>query len=225
MSERVAEALAVGGCWLLPLAFAAGLCSSLNPCAYPLLGVVAGYVWRYGAHSRRRTLLLCGMFLGGLAVVYGLLGGLGSLLVPVAGLSRQHLMWAVAAVCVVAGACSADLIRLELPSASLLPRYWDRLQGLPGAFVLGMLLGLVATPCATPPLVAIMSLAATGTAVWRGVMLMMVYALGHGLPAIVLGLAAGSLSGLQGLASRGRLLQLLGGWLIIAVGLYLAATA
>lgn len=224
MHERIAEALAAGGSWLLPLAFLGGLCTSLNPCAYPMLGAVAGYVWRYGAHSRQRTLAVSGMFLLGLTVVYGLLGGLGSLLVPIAGLSHQHLMWLVGAICVLAGSLIADIIPLNLAGSSLLARYWEKLQGLPGAFVIGVLLGLVATPCATPPLAAIMSLAATRGAVWLGVVLMMAYALGHGLPAIVVGLAARSLGGLQRFASRGRVLQIVGGWLIIIVGFYLLIT-
>jgi cytochrome c-type biogenesis protein len=225
MSERLAEAMWVGNPWLLPLAFLGGLCTSLNPCAYPMMGAVAGYVWKHGGRSRWRSLGVSGAFLLGLALVYGLLGALGSLLVPVTGLSHRHLMWVVGGVCIAAGALIAEVIPLEFAGSSLLTRYWGRLQGLPGAFVLGVLLGLVATPCATPPLVAIMSLAATRGAVGLGALLMVTYALGHGLPIIVIGLAAGSLSGLQRFAARGRALQIAGGWLIIAVGFYLLATA
>ena len=225
MNERIAEAMAAGNTWLVPLAFLGGLCTSLNPCAYPMMGAVVGYVWKHGGGSRARSVGVCAAFLLGLALVYGLLGAVGSLLVPVLGLSHRHLMWVVAGICIVAGAVIADVIPFEFAGSSPLTRYWQRLQGLPGALLMGVLLGLVATPCATPPLVAIMSLAATRGAVWLAVLLMVTYAAGHGLPAIIIGLAAGSLSGLQRFATRGRALQIAGGWLIIAVGFYLLATA
>ena len=225
MSDRIAAAIAAGSPWLLPLAFLGGLCTALNPCAYPLIGAVAGYVWTHGRRSFWRTTAICGMFLLGLMIVYGVLGLVGSLIAPLLGLSRRQLMWIAGGVCIGAGALMADLVPLELPSVSLLTRFWDRLLGLPGALLLGMLLGIVATPCATPPLVAIVTIAATRGAVWLAVLLMIAYAIGHGLPAICIGLAAGSLSGLQRFALRGRLLQIGGGWLIIAVGFYLLATA
>jgi cytochrome c biogenesis protein CcdA len=51
MTDHTAEALAAESLWLVPLAFLAGLCTSLNPCAYPLMGAVAGYVWSRGEWS------------------------------------------------------------------------------------------------------------------------------------------------------------------------------
>lgn len=223
MTDPIAEAMWRGNPWLLPLALLGGLCTSLNPCAYPMMGAVTGYVWKHGGTSRWRSVGVSAAFLTGLAAVYGLLGAAGSLLVPV-GLSHRHLMWIVGGICVAAGALMADVIPFEFTGSSLLMRYWGRLQGLPGAFLMGVLLGLVATPCATPPLVAIMSLAASRGAIWLGALLMVTYAVGHGLPAVVIGLAAGSLCGLQRFAARGRALQIAGGWLIIAVGFYLLAT-
>jgi cytochrome c-type biogenesis protein len=88
-----------------------------------------------------------------------------------------------------------------------------------------VLLGIVATPCATPPLVAVVSVAsAHGNAGFAGILLL-AYALGHGLPGVLLGLLAGNLQSLERLKPLGRGLQVVGGWLIIAVGFWLAVTA
>jgi cytochrome c-type biogenesis protein len=223
MTERIAEAMTHGSPWLLPLAFVGGLCTSLNPCAYPMMGAVAGYVWNYGKRSTWRSLAVSGTFLLGLALTYALLGAAGSLVGPLLGLSRHQWLWAVGVICVVAGVFMAEVLPLEFPGVSLVARFWTRLRGLPGALLLGVLLGLVATPCATPPLVAVVSIASAQNAVAFGAVLLFAYAIGHGLPAILVGLLAGSLAAMEKLAPYGRALQIAGGWLIILVGFYLIA--
>lgn len=225
MTGGLADTLASGGPWLLPLTFVAGLCTSLNPCAYPMMGAVVAYVWAQGERVAWRSALLATMFLLGLASVYCALGILGSMLAPLAGLSRAQWTWIAAGVCIVAGAVMAGLVRIELPSASPVARFWGRLRGWPGAFVLGALMGVAATPCATPPLAAILSLAAARQAPALGALLMFVYAIGHGAPAIVIGLVAGKLGGIQRLEKQGRVLQLAGGWLMVGLGVVLIVLA
>ncbi|MBM3473046.1 MAG: cytochrome c biogenesis protein CcdA [Armatimonadetes bacterium] len=225
LTDTIADAMANGGPWLLPLAFAGGLCTSLNPCAYPMMGAVAGYVWAHGQRSVWRSLAIAAAFLGGLALTYTVLGVVGGLVGPLLGLSRAGWAYAVGGVCIAAGLLMTDILPLEFPGFSLLTRYWQRLKGVPGALALGVLLGLVATPCATPPLAVIVSVAAVQRAVAMAGVLLFVYALGHGLPAIVIGLLAGGLGGLERFAPYGRALQIVGGWLIIAVGLYLILKA
>lgn len=225
MREQIADAMAGGGPWLIPLAFLGGLCTSLNPCAYPMMGAVAAYVWTYGERCKWKSLTVSLTFLSGLALVYTFLGIVGGFVGPLLGLSRSVWAYVVGSVCIGAGVSMADILPVELPGFSLLSRYWRRLRGLPGAFVLGMLLGLVATPCATPPLAVIISVAALQRAVAMAGILLFVYALGHGLPAIGVGLLASSLQSLERLAPYGKALQVGGGWLMIAVGLYVIVRA
>jgi len=225
ITERIADAMAASSPWLLPLAFLGGLCTSLNPCAYPMMGAVAGYVWSHGKQSRGRSVVVASAFLAGLVMVYTVLGVVGGLVGPLLGLSRATWGWIVGLVCIGAGLIMADILPFEFPGMSLVSRYWQRLRGIPGALVLGALLGLVATPCATPPLVVIVSLAASQDAVFMAGLLLCVYAVGHGLPAILIGLLAGSLRSLERMAPYGRALQVVGGWLIIAIGFYFIVTA
>jgi len=222
---RIAEAMAAGSPWLLPLAFLGGLCTSLNPCAYPLMAAVAGYVWTHGERRRARSALIASAFVLGLALTYSLLGALGGFVGPLLGLSRQTWSWLVGGICIAAGLVMAQVLPLEFASVSMLGRYWDRLRGLPGALALGLLLGVVATPCATPPLVIIVSVAAAQQAVAFGALLLFVYGIGHAIPAVLIGLLAGGLTALERPAPYGRILQVAGGWLIIAVGFYLIIVA
>ena len=225
LTESIAQAMTAGSPWLLPLAFLGGLCTSLNPCAYPLMGAVAGYVWTHGGRSWPRSMLVAGAFVLGLALTYSLLGALGGFVGPLLGLSAAVWSWLVGGICIAAGLVMAQIVPLEFASVSGLRRFWDRLHGLPGALALGVLLGLAATPCATPPLAVIVSVAAAHRVAAFGALLLFVYAIGHALPAVLIGLLAGGLKTLDRLSPYGHALQIAGGWLIIAVGIYLIVIA
>jgi cytochrome c-type biogenesis protein len=224
--HRMAQAMAAGSPWLLPLAFLSGLCTSLNPCVYPTLAAVAGYVGVHSQGSYARSVLLAGTFLVGLSLTYAALGLLaGSFVAPILGLSRRQWFLVVGVVCLAAGICMADLLPLELPGFSLAHRWWGRLVGVPGALVLGALLGLVATPCATPRLAVLLTLATAHRGGAFGAWLLLVYGLGHGLPAMVMGSAAGALTSLDRLGRHTQTIRTVGGWLLMAVGLYLLLSA
>ena len=190
-----------------------------------MMAAVVGYVWGCGEGRRLRGLAATGALVLGLGLTYALLGALGGFVGPMLGLSQRAWAFVVGGVCIVAGLAMAQVIPLEFAAASPLRRLWHRLHGLPGALALVALLGLVATPCATPPLAIIISLAAAHQHVLLGAVLLFVYALGHAAPAVLIGLLAGSLRALERLAPYGRVLQIAGGWVIIALGLYLIAGA
>jgi cytochrome c-type biogenesis protein len=225
------RAVATGSAWLLPLAFVAGLCTSLNPCVYPTLPAIAGYVSGHvaGHEGRRgawRGLLLGLTFLAGLGMVYALLGALvGSFVGKVLGLTRGQWLMLVGGVCILAGLVMARVLPLHSWSWAPLQAQWRRMRGFPGALALGALFGVVATPCATPPLVVIMSAAAAEGKGLFGALLLFAYALGHGFTMIVVAVSAAAVAGLGRLSRYAQAMQLAGGWMLIGVGLYLLWTA
>lgn len=222
--EGLAEAMAAGSCWLYPLAFAAGLVTSLNPCVFPMFAAVAGYVMAHGEGRLGRNMQMAGAFVAGLAAVYVMLGVVaGSFVGQLLGLSHRQWCVVVGVVCVVAGVFMAELVPFEVPSASLAHRYFRRLAGVPGALALGALMGLVATPCATPPLVVIVSCgAASGSALYGGTLLFF-YSLGHALPGVIVAAVSGTVATLERLGAWAKGMRLGGAWLLIGLGVYLVA--
>jgi cytochrome c biogenesis protein CcdA len=67
----------------------------------------------------------------------------------------------------------------------------NKRRGFVGAFLAGILAGLFSSPCATPVLVALLALVAQeGSLLW-GVILLLLYALGHSVLIIAAGTAVG----------------------------------
>ena len=122
--------------------------TSLSPCLLAVLPAIVGYIGGYGT-TRQRGLLLSTAFVFGTAVTFAGLGIaaalLGGLFGPV-GRSWQYLL---AAVSFGMGLNLLGFLPFHFPTLTRLP---EIRRGAGGAFVLGLLFGLVASPCATPVL-------------------------------------------------------------------------
>ena len=185
------------------IGFAAGSLSVLSPCVLPLVPILIGTA--ASAHRRGPLALAAGLTLS-FAVIGVLLAGAGAslgldqtvfrnisalmllgfgVLLLSTGLQER---FAVAA----SGASSVGqgmLARLTLDVLS-------------GQFVLGLLLGVVWSPCVGPTLGSAITLASQGQQLGQVMLVMALFGLGAGLPLVVLG----SLSGVAMLRMRGKLL-------------------
>jgi cytochrome c-type biogenesis protein len=150
-------------------------------------------------------------------VAYGAaLGGLGHLLTGHARLLTQIL----GAVTIVLGLLFAGALdrfsfagRIVRPSAR--PR-----AGLAGAPLLGVMFGLGWTPCIGPTLTAVLALSASTGTVSRGALLAFVYALGLGIPFLLV--SFGFQVAMRASAffrRRARLVTRVGGAMLVCVGL------
>ncbi len=184
------------------VAFGAGMLSFLSPCVLPL---VPGYVSMVsglsaaeleGGDRRDMTRVLRGTlgFILGFTVVFTALGaaasGLGRLLID----HQRGLDIAAGVVVVVLGVILAGV---GTPRLFLRERRFHPLPSRLGAWappVMGMAFAFGWTPCIGPVLGTVLGLAATRSTLTSGLVLLVAYSLGLGVPFLATGLAFGRLT-------------------------------
>ena len=210
---------------VIPLVFIGGAATGLAPCVYPTIPVIIGYISGRKEQTKLRGLALSLAFVLGLAITYVILGATVGFLGSALGLSRSAWMYVVAVICILVGLNMAGVLPLNFSTWAPAQSRWSRMSGFTGAVLLGMLFGLVASPCAMPILTLIITLIAAKGQVAYGSLLMFVYAVGHGMPLVIIGTVAGALTLLEGLTKYSAAIQKAGGWLLIVVGAYFIWTA
>jgi len=185
----------------LPLVFAAGVLTSLNPCIYPMIPITAAIVGgsSVGEKSapRTRVLLLTFCYVAGLALVYAALGLFAGLTGTIFGTvsTNPWLYFLMANVLILAALAMFDVIPIRVP-ASLMARASSAGTGgrAGGAFVMGAVSGLVAAPCGAPVMASILTWVGATQSAGLGFLYLLVFSLGMCTLLIGVGLSAGMLS-------------------------------
>jgi len=200
--------------------FIAGLLTSFSPCVIAMTPLMLAYVGAWGGPSKWRNLSLVLSLVVGLAGAFAILGFIAAVVGGVFG--RFAIPWPIflAIVLVVMGLNLMKIVTLPSFGFSRTPL---KMGGKRGAFLTGLFFGLAASPCATGFVAVIISLAAVSNDPWRGATLLFFYGLGHGVPLIAVGLAAGVLRSWRKMGQYWDSLSFVSGLLIFAVGVYLFA--
>jgi cytochrome c-type biogenesis protein len=202
------------------LVFLGGVVTSLGPCNMATIPLIVGYVG--GSHdvSRGRAFVLSTTFAVGLAITFMLLGVVAALVGGLIGGTSRVWFYVVAAVCVVIGLQMLGVIRLSTPTWFSGARERVGLRGVPGALALGLVSGLVASQCATPVLAAILTYVMAEGNLLYGAALLLVYALGRGVPVVLAGTFTGVVKRLQAARPWTGSIERASGVIMIGVGLY-----
>jgi cytochrome c biogenesis protein CcdA len=208
--------------WLAVLAvFFGGMTTALNPCVLAmiplLMSVVAG---NKETTNAKRSLIFSLFFVLGLAVTFTALGLVSALLGRMFGDVGGFWKYLVAAVCLVMGLHLLGLIKWNFGFSTGVR---IKKRGTLGSFLLGLLFGVISTPCAVPILAVLLAFVAEKGNVVYGGFLLFVYALGHSALILVAGTSVGAAKGLlesKGLRKAHGVIQKIAGVLIIGIGLY-----
>lgn len=192
----------------VPLAFAAGAVSILSPCVVPLVPVYVSYLVRssgdsdVAAASPARGISNAVAFVAGVSLVFlTLFYALRTLLQPV-----RFVILPVAGVLVILFALHlAGLIRIPGVDRELrLFKSAPHATGPIGGFLLGVAFAAGWTPCVGPVIGAVITSSATVGTTTQGVLMVLAYCAGFGLPFLALGFGVGRASALVKRANMWR---------------------
>jgi cytochrome c-type biogenesis protein len=225
---------ATAGPLLLALAVSvlAGLVSFASPCVVPL---VPGYLSYLAAvvgvdeaddaapNARWRVAGSAALFVAGFTVVF-LLGTVAVLGMTTSLITNQAVLQrAGGVITIVMGLVFVGYVPALQRQFRFAPRQLSTLAGAP---LLGAVFALGWTPCLGPTLAGVVTVASAtdGASVARGIVLVIAYCLGLGIPFVLLAFgSASAVAGLGWLRRHTRALQIFGGVLLIAVGIALVS--
>lgn len=169
-----------------------GIGIAFTPCVLPMYPLISAIILgREKPHSHRHILVLSLVYVQGMALTYTLLG----IVVAAAGMQFQaafqhpYVLIGLSALFIVLALSMFGVFSLQLPS-SLQTRLtvWSNQQkggSLLGVFAMGALAGLICSPCTTAPLTAILLYIAQSGNLLAGGGTLYLYALGMGLPLVL----------------------------------------
>jgi thiol:disulfide interchange protein DsbD len=184
-----------GKIYLLGLAFVGGVLTSFTPCVLPIVPLTLAFI---GVKHRRRGNALRALALVlGMVVMYSLLGFLAASLGLSLGFLFQsrYFVLLTALFFFIFALGLFEVIPFHLP-----PKWHNRLvraggEGPWGAFIAGLTVGLIASPCVGPLIAPLLLIAARAQDRIYGFTLLLFYGLGMGLLFVVLGSAYAELAG------------------------------
>mgnify|MGYP005992359257 FL=1 len=206
--NQLAESLNSGSFLVsLLIFFGLGVGLAFTPCVFPMFPIFSGIIAGQQNLTIKKGLYLAFIYVQGMALTYSLLG----LVVASMGVQFQaylqhpSVLIATSIIFVLLACAMFGWINLQLPASwtSKLTEVSNKQKSgnVFGVFAMGLLSGLIASPCTTAPLTgALLYVAQTGD-LFIGFITLYVLSLGMGLPLLVIG------------ASGGKLLPKAGAWM------------
>jgi cytochrome c-type biogenesis protein len=217
---------------LLLTALAAGMVSFASPCVLPLVPAYLGFITGRTADELasaqgkvRVHVVTQGLaFVFGLAVIFALLGASATVLGQTL-LQNLPVLWKIGGVLVII----FGLQMLGVLQIPLLARTFRVREVTPnvqrshvGAFGMGVAFGAGWTPCVGPFLGSLLALASSQETVAAGTLLLLIYAIGLGVPFLLAGLAVDrSLGVMRRLRPHMLAIERLSGVMLIVMGVLL----
>lgn len=208
--------------WLAPLlALLAGVLTSVTPCALSSIPLIVGYVGGTGERNTRKAFAYSAVFSVGTAVTFVALGIIATSAGKLMGTS-SFLWYLILGILMVLMALQTWEIFNFIPSVNLISK--SKKKGFVGAFLAGILGGIFSSPCSTPVLIALLAIVAgEGNLIW-GILLMLLYSIGHSALVMVAGTSVGFVQKINSSEKYNKaatVLRLVMGAAILLIGLYM----
>ena len=216
--NSVPEIFAHGDALAIPLVLGAGLVAGFNPCCLAMYPAVTVACCAHDTSSKiQRKLSFSLLFVLGAAFSTALLGIAAALLGRAMGRLGTPILYVVSFIPMVMGFQLLGWIKLPFghrPAILVAANAG-------AAFLSGMVLGVIISPCGTPILASVLSYVAYKRSVVFGAILLFLYGVGSSTPVALVGSATGTALRRWGSPRSAAVTNSVTGALLVATSLYL----
>ncbi|QGU93870.1 cytochrome c biogenesis protein CcdA [Clostridium bovifaecis] len=202
------------------ISFFAGIAASFSPCVLSTIPLVVGYVGEAGVKDKRTAFKYSLFFSIGVMITFTAIGIIFALIGQFMSFTGKWWYLILGIIMLFVGLQLIGVIGNDGNTC----RVPSKRKGVLGAFFLGILGGVLSSPCGTPVLAAILAFVAQSGNVILGALMLLMYSLGHSLLVLLAGTSVGFVEQLSSSAKTmafGKIMKLVLGILVIISGLYL----
>jgi cytochrome c-type biogenesis protein len=188
----------------LGIAFFAGLASFLSPCVLPLVPIyltqlVGQSVYQSNDHQQQASLrivtfLHAATFVCGFTLAFVALGAVASTLGSFLQVHMILIRHIAGIMLIVLGLYLMGILKLPFLSQQKRFEFHPERPSYPASLLIGITFAIAWSPCIGPILGSILTLAASTATLQKGVLLLLLYSLGLGVPFLLLGLGLNQVS-------------------------------
>ena len=206
---------------LLLVSFLGGVIASISPCSLAMLPVVIGYIGGYANQPLSKTVVQLFSFIIGTAIVFSAIGIIcaltGKVFVSIAG---NYFMLVIAAILMIMGLNLVGIIDLQIPSLiNKIPQSKGN-----SIFLYPMLLGatfaIAGTPCSTPILAGIMSIASVSSNIIIAISMLFLFSIGQGIILVIAGIFTSLIKQIGNVIEFSEILMKFSGVILIIASLW-----
>ena len=197
------------------ITFLEGFISFISPCMLPMLPIYLSY-FAGGENGKRKTLINALSFVIGFTFVFSALGlfagSLGALLKKYE--TAVNIISGV--IVIILGLSFMDIIHIKAFKGM---KSEVKISGVISAFLFGMIFSISLTPCVGAFLGSALMLASSTGGALKGLLLLLVYSLGMGLPFLISAILINELKGVFSVIKRNyKIINTVCGIFLIVVG-------
>lgn len=211
---------------ILGIAFITGLLLSFSPCTYPMIPITVS-IFAGQSRSMGRGFILSLFYVGSMAVVYGIMGLIVSLVGGVFGawLANPYVVIGMSVVFVIFALSMFGLYNLEVPMALRNKlSSTEKKGGVGGVIILGAIAALVISPCVGPFVAGILAYISTFQDPLFGFLILFVFAVGLGTLYIIVGTFSSAITSLPGAGGWMETVKKFFGFVLLMMALYFLRT-
>ncbi|MFC2038492.1 cytochrome c biogenesis CcdA family protein [Chloroflexota bacterium] len=210
--------------WLaFPVCFLGGIISSASPCVLAMIPLIIGYVGGYSEGSQKKAIQYSLVFVLGLTITFTVLGIIAGAMGRLFGDVGSFWNYVLPPFVILLGLYLLFSDKLNI-NIGISQRFMPKKKALIGAFLMGLIFGIIASPCATPVLAVILTFAVVKKDIAFSGGLLLAYALGHWLLVLGAGISIGfaqKVLASKGISNYSSYSKKAGGVILIGVGIYL----